>query len=146
MKPNPIKAIFQSRNIPFSMEDPVLHSLDEVCGISLDEECADARRLIVTNKTALFGAAVICSADLLDTIYKRIKCNFYIAPSSIHDVIISPEDTFAKASDLLEIVKQVNHTTVRKEEQLGDFVLFYNGKTKQMTIAAGEIFVPAPEI
>ena len=146
MKPNQIKAIFESLNIPFSMEDPVLRSLDEVCGFSLDDEYFDNRRLIVTNTSSLFGAAVICSADLLDTIYKRIKCNFYIAPSSIHDVIIFPEDAFEKVNDLLEIVKQVNHTNVRKEEQLGDFVLHYNGATKQMTIAAGEIFVPAPEI
>ncbi len=89
-------------------------------------------QVIVTNETARFGAVNIYNEDCIKQVQEKLHAdNFYVLPSSIHEVICVPTEGI-EIDDLLTMVTEVNQTQVREEERLGDFVLYYDGITKQL--------------
>ena len=84
---------------------------------------------VLTNKTRINGAVVIAYKGLLEEIAERLDDNFYIIPSSIHEVLIIPwksvnaEYTF---KDFNEMVEEVNETQLTDDEMLSNHIYFYN--------------------
>lgn len=80
----------------------------------------------------MFGAINIYNEDCIKQVQEILGTkNFYVLPSSIHEVICVPTEGI-KIDDLLTMVTEVNQTQVRPEERLGDFVLYYDGDTRQL--------------
>lgn len=83
---------------------------------------------LLTNKTKINGAISITYKDLLEEIAERLNDNFYIIPSSIHEVLIIPwksvneEYTF---KDFTEMIEEVNETQLASDEVLSNHVYFY---------------------
>ena len=48
---------------------------------------------IVTNKQKIFGAASVVFEDVLVSISQRVDGNYYLLPSSRHEMIVVPEGT-----------------------------------------------------
>ncbi len=90
---------------------------------------------VLTNTGRTHGAACILYHNLLDEFAKRINDNLYILPSSIHEIIIVPASLAGKASELREMVKEINETQVEEEEVLSDSVYFFNRSTKRLELA-----------
>ncbi|MCC2253569.1 DUF5688 family protein [Ruminococcus sp. CLA-AA-H200] len=82
----------------------------------------DEMMYVLTNKNKLFGAAGI----LLPSIQKRLKDflkeDFFILPSSVHELILVKAKNCMKVSELEEMVKTVNKTEVIPEDRLSDSV------------------------
>ena len=87
---------------------------------------------IVTNSITSFGAAVM----LYDDFWKRMRTligeNFYVLPSSVHELILIPECYVMDKRRLQEMVKEVNRTEVENEEILSDNVYYYSGKEDRL--------------
>lgn len=94
---------------------------------------------IVTNKEKMFGAINIYNEDCIKQVQDILGTkNFYVLPSSVHEVICVP--TEGNIIDvLLKMVTEINQTQVTPEEQLGDFVLYYDGDTRQLVKVAENI-------
>lgn len=104
----------------------------EMWGVDIDSLPAEPAQAIVTNKARMFGAINIYNEDCIKQVQEILGTkNFYVLPSSIHEVICVPTEGI-EIDDLLTMVTEVNQTQVRKEERLGDFVLYYDGITRQM--------------
>ena len=104
----------------------------EMWGVDIDGLPAEPAQAIVTNKERMFGAINIYSEDCIKQVQEILGTkNFYVLPSSIHEVICVPTEGI-EIDDLLTMVTEVNQTQVREEERLGDFVLYYDGITKQL--------------
>ena len=58
--------------------------------------------------------------------------NFYILPSSIHEVIIIAESQSPSKDDLQDMVRDINETQVDAEELLSDTIYYYNFKEKAL--------------
>lgn len=82
--------------------------------------------------TQVGGAAVLLREDALKAVFEKLG-EFYILPSSIHEVLLLPVDDGVSASDLRGMVKEINATKVRPAEQLSDNVYKYDGNA--ITIA-----------
>ncbi|MCR5545033.1 MAG: DUF5688 family protein, partial [Lachnospiraceae bacterium] len=67
---------------------------------------------VLSNQKRINGAGVICYPDLLKNFSETLNCDFYILPSSIHEVIVIPMDPSMDIDELTEMVQQVNHTQV----------------------------------
>ena len=94
-------------------------------------------QVIVTNETSLFGAINIYNEDCIKQVQEKLHANnFYVLPSSKHEVICVPTEG-VEINALLEMVAEVNQTQVREKDRLGDFVLYYDGNTKQLVKVAG---------
>ena len=93
---------------------------------------------VLTNSKCFLAAAGILNADILEQAYRRLENhNYFLLPSSIHDLILVPdfglEELQTEASDLKEIVLNVNET-VRDEERLTNSVYYYNHETREVRI------------
>ena len=73
--------------------------------------------------------------DLMEEFAEQEGGSFYILPSSIHDLILLPDDPSVSVDCLKEMVKEVNETTVAREEWLSEDVYYYDSVEKKVRIA-----------
>lgn len=85
---------------------------------------------VLSNVQYLYGAGVILSNDVLDSLYEDIG-SFYIIPSSLHEVICLPKIT-DNTEALKEMVMSINRAELRLEERLSDNVYIYNGNSVEL--------------
>ncbi len=81
---------------------------------------------VLTNRQRLNGACCILYPDVLGQIANQFQDSLYILPSSIHEVIILPASCAGDATELADLVREVNLTEVSPEEILSDSVYCYN--------------------
>ena len=90
---------------------------------------------VATNRAKLHGAAVFLYDNLLSGFADRIGADFYILPSSIHELIFLPDTKMMDAHDLKDLVMAVNSSEVMPEEVLSDNVYHYSRATGLVEIA-----------
>lgn len=113
---------------------PMRVVIEELLGNPCENEFqADDIMFVLTNSLRSLGAACILYEDLLMHIGNFLKENFYILPSSIHEIIVIPESQAPNKDALNEMITEVNETQVEPEDVLSDHVYYYN--CKDMTLA-----------
>ena len=97
-----------------------------------------APMFVLTNQSKTRGANLILSKKVLDRITARFG-DFYIIPSSIHEVLILPTSTAEELGrdviDIVEMIKNVNENEVREEERLSEKLYKYTIETKELATA-----------
>lgn len=83
---------------------------------------------VLSNDRAMQGASLITLPDLLDQIGDIVQDDFYILPSSLHEVIIVPQNTQMTLDGLSEMVHSINESQVATEDLLSDKVQHYDTK------------------
>ena len=112
---------------------PMKVVIDELLGTQLrDEESSEELMFVLTNSLKSFGAACILYDGMLDEISSQLGENFYILPSSIHEMIIIPESNSPTREHLDEMLTDVNQTHVADEEVLAERVYYYDRDTHQL--------------
>ena len=87
---------------------------------------------ILTNQMKCFGAVCMLYDHVLEQIGEILKENYYVIPSSVHEVIIVPE-SFCPASETLDaMIREINMTQVEAEEVLSDHGYYYERKGKRL--------------
>lgn len=86
---------------------------------------SDERMFVLTNELKLNGAAAILDTDLMLEIFEKIG-EFYILPSSIHEVLIVPMSSNIHVNELKAMVKEANDTQVSPEDRLSYSIYSYN--------------------
>lgn len=108
--------------------------MDIISGTSIDKESTKPGEMyVLTNKQCVCGCGCILYPHVLENFSKQIKRDFYILPSSRHEVILLPdgnEDTHY----LLQMVRNINRETLEQEDFLSDNIYIYSRKTKEITI------------
>lgn len=86
---------------------------------------------VLTNESKYFGAAGIF---LCAEIFQKIvgKKNFYILPSSIHELILIEDNGKYDSCLLNNMVREVNEAQVVEEERLSNHIYYFDWKTKQI--------------
>ena len=72
-----------------------------------------------------FGAAVIVNSNVMKDCARRLGEDYYVLPSSIHEVILLPKSLATCHEDLDELVQEVNETCVSQEDYLSDHAYLY---------------------
>ena len=83
---------------------------------------------VLTNRQAVNGAAVIFYPGLMEKIVDSQQVNFFILPSSTHEVILVPDNGSMKLKDLEDMVKSINASEVSPKDRLSDTVYHYDYK------------------
>ena len=92
---------------------------------------------VLGNKSRINGAVQICRQDVMGNVSGFFKQDFWILPSSIHEVILLPAGEYGEdAEGLAGIVKEVNDTQLAPEEILSYHVYRYSRLTGEVSIAA----------
>ena len=97
----------------------------ESCGIPL---------LILTNNRRYLGAACMLYRGLLAEFAQKAGKNFFILPSSVHEVLLLPEDKVKQSENLIQMVTEVNRTQLAPEEVLSDTVYYYDRESGEISI------------
>lgn len=86
--------------------------------------------VIVSNEERADGASALFYPGMMDQIGERMNGDYYILPSSIHEMIVVPDDGDIDFRDLKAMVKEINATQVSPEERLTDEVYHYDSKDR----------------
>ena len=99
----------------------------------------DEQMFVATVPDKVHGAGVLAYQDFMDQAAERVGGDFFILPSSIHEVLIVPDNGKMDLKDLENMVKEVNATQVAPADKLTDSVYHYDSKEKIFEL--GEKFV-----
>ena len=75
------------------------------------------------------GAGLILQEDIMQKIGELMGGNYYILPSSIHEVLVIPENAGLTTRELSDMVHEINQTEVAAVDRLSDKVQFYDRET-----------------
>ncbi len=115
---------------------PVIRKLSDILMEKSTKEIfiPDNNIYVLTNNCGVNGAAYIIYKELLEDFYERNEKGFYIIPSSVHELIIIPEDMECDRELLKKYVKEVNEFSVAKVDYLSDNVYYFNKTEGIITI------------
>ena len=85
---------------------------------------------VASNKERIHGAGVIAYPEFMKEASKRLGGDFYVLPSSIHEVILIPDTPDVSVLELQGIVQSVNVEQVAPEERLSNHIYHYDSKEK----------------
>ncbi len=98
----------------------------EVGSLPFDHESLQSEMYVFTNKSGINGASVLLYENAISNFASSNQTDFYILPSSIHEVILIPfQQNFSK-KELNEMVNDVNSTEVPTEDILSNRVYIYH--------------------
>ena len=92
--------------------------------------------LVISNDYFMNGAAALFYPEMMEEIGRVMGGNYYVLPSSIHEVIAIPEDARSNYRELESMVREINEMTVAKEDQLSNRVYHYDDKEHSFALAA----------
>ena len=96
------------------------------------ETVADEVMFVASSNDMFMGASVLAYPDFGEKASELLGDDFYIIPSSIHEVILVPERKCPDAQMLPFIVKMVNMQEVAPEDRLSDNVYFYSREKQKI--------------
>lgn len=132
-----------------NMNEVIMGMLQEECSCSIDEEFSDKlannfisnqnaandhRMYILSNQKGINGATCLLYENVLHKFAEQIQSDFFILPSSIHEVILVPYDKTLAKEILIDMVREVNQTQVARDEVLSDTVYFYSRKNNAIML------------
>lgn len=112
----------------FIEEDELKDALDETFNDRNREEVFPM--YVITNKEKLNGAAALFYPGVMELIAEKLGGNFFILPSSVHEMLIVPDNGAIKYHELKDMVQEVNATQVAVDEVLTGQVYSYDAKDK----------------
>lgn len=87
---------------------------------------------VLTNDENCNGAVAILDTDILKEISEKMGGDFYVLPSSIHEVLIVAKTDVTDYKELEAMVRSVNATEVSPDEVLSDKVYEYDSKEHKL--------------
>ena len=90
---------------------------------------------VLSNSRRLHGAACILYPGVLEEIGQKTGSDFFILPSSIHEVLLLPDTGREDSKGLKKVISEVNRTQVAPEEVLSDTLYRYDREEKRVVIA-----------
>ena len=104
-----------------------------------EEEIPAETYLILTNSRQSGGAALILNEKILQRVYERLGCNYYIVPSSIHDVTILQDKALYDPRKLSNLARMIHEKLPARECFLGEEAMYYDKDTGKLISAAEHV-------
>lgn len=137
----------QARANTQPVNTPILQSMDEML-LSIFNEEGHATNLLdenvdfglrshdmlyaLTNVEKQYGASMITQPEVLNKLEQLFPEGFYVLPSSVHEVLIVPDNGEIEPKMLGEMVREVNKNEVERQEVLSDRVYSYDKEKHQI--------------
>lgn len=111
--------------------------LSEQEGISFEEAKEHVREMLppggteiycLSNESKLNGAVSIISENVQKMVAEQVGGDYYVLPSSVHELMIVPKSLGMNLGELEEMVSSVNAACVRDDEVLSNHVYQYDAK------------------
>ncbi|MCI9486994.1 MAG: hypothetical protein HFI64_08500 [Lachnospiraceae bacterium] len=93
-----------------------------------------AKIFILSNRPRIFGAACLLYEDVLSSFADTLRDDFYVLPSSIHEVLLLPVKTSPSPRSLLDMVREINQNDVAPEDVLSNHIYLYRSAERRLGI------------
>lgn len=106
-----------------------------------DDEAIKSKELqsygqyVLTNDAKTHGATAMLYPGLLQEIGEATRSNFFILPSSIHELILIKDNGEMSAEEFQRMVMEINRIKVSPEEVLSDEVYSYDYREQKLIMA-----------
>lgn len=90
---------------------------------------------VLSNRQKTNGATALLYPEAMQKIAEGTGSNFFILPSSIHELILVKDTGDIRVEDLQEMVISVNRTTLQPEEFLSDEIYCYDCREHRISMA-----------
>ena len=101
---------------------PMRTVIEELLGLGMEEGPAE-KMYILSNEMRSYGAAALIYPDCLRKIAGVVGENFFVIPSSVHELLLVSAEDVWRAQEMTEMIRCVNQTGVAPEEILSDHKL-----------------------
>lgn len=112
------------RNMPELLVS-IRELVEDMTGITVQGE-DDLPMYVLTNADKRFGAAAMLYSEQMSELAEKFGCDLLILPSSVHEVLLLPDDHCQEYSFYRQMVREVNKTQVEAEEVLSYSLYRYN--------------------
>lgn len=129
MKNTPQLLSYELRDMTDVLEELMSGTL--IGAVTSEVECPFPM-YVLSNKSKLNGSGCILYQNLLRKLGEKLDSDFYILPSSIHEVLLIPTTDQDSYEELNEMVKEVNATQLANEEILSDHVYYYSREAEKL--------------
>lgn len=107
--------------------------MSEITGMPMPDDMLPL--FVASNQERYYGASVIVCPGFLEEAHQRLEGNFFVLPSSVHEVLLIPEEAGLSREELENMVRDVNASVVSPKEKLSDHIYHYDGKEKLFELA-----------
>ena len=104
----------------------MVRGMSSVLGMLGGEEATDGQLVVVTTEDLIKGASAIFYPGMMDSASRMLKQDFFILPSSVHEVLLLPDDGVIRTGELQSMVAEINAMAVNPVDQLTDNVYHYD--------------------
>lgn len=114
-----------------SMEECIVEMMG---GCTQEEQVPTSNLYVLTNQIHLNGAATILYENVLRDFANQMECDFFLLPSSIHEMLLVKKDEICANEQLYfykELVREQN-MCLPKNEKLTDSVYLYERDTQEI--------------
>jgi hypothetical protein len=95
---------------------------------------ADDFMYVLSNPIRSFGAACIVYPEVLDMAGQVLGEDYYVLPSSVHEVVLVPASKGMKPEDMNAMVTEINQTQVAEEEILSNHAYLYQREARRLVM------------
>lgn len=119
---------------------PVIRTMKEILQefiefpVLVDEMEPTQDMYVLSNTSGINGASCLLYDSVLHNFSKHIQSNFFILPSSIHEILLIPDDGTMDHEQLKQMVMEVNETQVPEDEILSDSVYYYSSEEDKIEL------------
>lgn len=134
--------LYQAAMENMQVADPaVFEGLEDIFkgipGIDIPQSKAGFPLYVLSSRSWKDGAVQICNQEIMRRVAGFFKSDFWILPSSVHEILLLPAGRFGEdARSLAGLVKEVNDTHLAPEEILSYHVYRYTRLTGEIMVAA----------
>lgn len=104
----------------------VVEQLAKRCGIPIPWRAPNGFLYVLSNKKGSFGAVTMLFTEVLERFSNEIGGGFYILPSSVHEVLLVPDETTLTTDIFSDMVRRINAEHVEETEVLTDSIYYYD--------------------
>ncbi|MHB8130434.1 MAG: DUF5688 family protein [Mobilitalea sp.] len=112
--------------------EEMMHGSPVESGI-IARELPEDNMYVLSNTSGINGATSLFYPKLQEQIADSLGSNYYVLPSSIHEVLIVPDNGKMSQQELAAMVKEINETQVAPNEVLTNNVYHYDKDEKELT-------------
>lgn len=111
--------------------------MQEIMGAEMEQflgeiPADEPQMFVVSNTQRMNGATVLMYPDTLKQIAERVGGEYYILPSSTHEILAIPKNQAPTPTELRQMVREINRDQVEPTERLSNEVFSYEAKENQL--------------
>jgi len=136
----PLLLPYTIRDMEDVLTELLLEDMKNEEAVPLIKEAQDTSNpmYVLTNDIGINGAACMLYDDILSEAAKKIGSDLIILPSSIHEILLVPRDSEISLKEFVEMVSDINETTVEPEDRLSNQVYLYSLENNSITLASAD--------